>query len=324
MIDFEGFFERPQFAAHAEQLLAAIDRRTDPRRHGDLPAWLGHLAALPDATASVIDLDRVTVTFGQAGDLNNRQQAQLQAALYALRPWRKGPYQVFDTFIDTEWRSDWKWQRLAPYINALQGRNVLDVGCGSGYHCWRMLGAGADYVLGIDPSMRFLVQHMALQKYAQDLRFDFLPLGIEDMPRDLPWFDTVFSMGVLYHRRNPINHLRELFDLLQPGGELVLETLIVDDAEQGLLRPSQRYAMMRNVWSIMTPALILEQLAEAGFLEQRCVDQNITATEEQRSTEWMQFHSLADFLDPQDQSLTVEGYPAPKRAIFIAQKPGVL
>ena len=190
---------------------------------------------------------------------------------------------------------------------------------GTGYHGWRMLGEGAARVLGIDPSMRFLVQFMAVQKYAKDSRFDFLPIGIEDMPESWPVFDTVFSMGILYHRRNPINHLRELRSLMKTGGELVLETLIVDEAENGILSPSGRYAMMRNVWSIMTVDKILSLLDEVGFEQVRCVDQNVTSLEEQRRTPWMQFHSLAEFLDPHNPSKTIEGYPAPKRGIFIAR-----
>jgi len=183
-----------------------------------------------------------------------------------------------------------------------------------------MLGRGARYVMGIDPSMRFLVQHTAIQKYAQDQRFDFLPIGIEDMPNDLPFFDSVFSMGVLYHRRNPINHLYELKQLMQDGGELILETLIIDQVDGGLFTPESRYAQMRNVWSIMTTNKIQQLLEQAGFKNSRCVDQNVTSLDEQRQTQWMQFHSLQQFLDPNDISKTIEGYPAPKRGLFIAEK----
>jgi tRNA (mo5U34)-methyltransferase len=188
-----------------------------------------------------------------------------------------------------------------------------------------MLGAGADFVLGIDPSMRFLVQYLAIQKYINNPQFEFLPIGIEDVPQNWPFFDTVFSMGVLYHRRNPIDHLRELRGLLREEGELVLETLIVDaeflqPEDGGTLHPADRYAMMRNVWSVMTVEKILALLEESGFKNGRCVDQNITSLNEQRQTPWMQFHSLVDFLDPHDHSKTMEGYPAPKRGIFIAQR----
>jgi len=320
MIDFSSFFSRPEFIAWHSDFQAVLEHRVDFKRHGDLVSWLTTLEALPDLVASSIQLDQDTVTIGGSGELDEITKATLHDALFALKPWRKGPYQIFDTFIDTEWRSDWKWQRVSPHISSLRGRKVLDVGCGTGYHCWRMLGDGADYALGIDPSMRFLVQHMAIQKYAQNPAFDLLPIGIEDMPSSMPVFDSVFSMGVLYHRRNPINHILELKNLLADGGELVLETLIIDEIDSGILTPEGRYAQMRNVWSIMTVDKIIELLKQAGFNKIQCVDQNVTSLREQRRTDWMQFHSLKEFLDPDDISKTVEGYPAPKRGLFIATK----
>ncbi|MEM7359824.1 MAG: tRNA 5-methoxyuridine(34)/uridine 5-oxyacetic acid(34) synthase CmoB [Pseudomonadota bacterium] len=320
MIDFSSFLQRQEFQPWVSRFEQAIERRTNPRRHGDLTDWLASLERLPQASPSIVSLNEDTITIGQPNDLSVEEQVQLHSALLSLAPWRKGPYQFFSSFVDTEWRSDWKWQRLQPHISDLSGRIVLDVGCGTGYHCWRMLGAGADYVLGIDPSMRFLVQYLAAQKYLRDRRFDFLPVGIEDMPTDMAMFDSVFSMGVIYHRRNPINHLLELKHLLKSGGELILETLIVDEAENGLLRPEGRYAMMRNVWSLMTPEKLVELLQEAGFEQPRCVDKDVTSLDEQRRTEWMQFHSLEQFLDPLDRAKTIEGHPAPKRGIFIARK----
>ncbi|MGK0438178.1 MAG: tRNA (mo5U34)-methyltransferase [Paracoccaceae bacterium] len=320
MIDFNSFFSRPEFQQWHADFKTALAQRVDPKRHGDLGGWLEIINSLPEIDTTEISLNQDTVTIGSKGVLNQQDKSQLHDALFALKPWRKGPYQIFDTFIDTEWRSDWKWQRVSPHIASLAGRTVLDVGCGTGYHCWRMLGDGADYVLGIDPSMRFIVQHMAVQKYAQNPNFDLLPIGIEDMPGSMPLFDSVFSMGVLYHRRNPINHIIELKNLLASGGELVLETLIIDHIEGGILTPKERYAQMRNVWSIMTVDKIISLIKQAGFTDVQCVDQNVTSLDEQRRTDWMQFHSLKEFLDPHDVSKTIEGYPAPKRGLFIATK----
>jgi tRNA (mo5U34)-methyltransferase len=186
-----------------------------------------------------------------------------------------------------------------------------------------MLGCGADYVLGIDPSMRFQIQHRALQRFARCEQFDMLPIGIEDMPSGLNIFDTIFSMGVLYHRKNPLQHVEELVELLKPGGQLVLETLIMDEqkAPTGIFTPADRYAQMRNVWSVTTISRTLELMSQAGLNNARCVDVNITSLEEQRQTPWMSFHSLAQFLDPNDRTLTIEGYPAPTRGLFIADKP---
>ena len=199
--------------------------------------------------------------------------------------------------------------------------SVLDVGCGSGYHMWRMIGAGAHLAVGIDPTQLFLCQFEAVRKLlGNDQRAHLLPLGIEQLPA-LEAFDTVFSMGVLYHRRSPLDHLWQLKDQLAPGGELVLETLVVEGDENTVLVPGDRYAQMRNVYFIPSAAALKMWLEKCGFIDVRIVDACVTSTEEQRRTEWMTTESLADFLDPQDQRKTVEGYPAPLRAVIIATKP---
>lgn len=290
------------------------------KRYGDLPQWLAALAALPAVKPSHLDV-KDSVTIGLPADITSDQQAQVEQSLRALIPWRKGPFQVFDTYIDTEWRSDWKWDRLAAGISPLTDRTVLDVGCGSGYHCWRMWGAGAKRVIGIDPSPRFVVQFHQIKHFIGAAPVDLLPMGIESLPANLKAFDTTFSMGVLYHRRSPIDHLRELKDTLRPGGELVLETLIVDGELGYSLMPEDRYAQMGNVWFLPSLPTLELWLRRSGFRDIRCIDINTTSTKEQRATEWMRFLSLADFLDPDDPSKTCEGYPAPKRAIMVANKP---
>ena len=295
----------------AEQLSA----RFNQQRYGDLPRWLDALDQLPELPVDTrrTDLDTVTVS--------GSEQVDLRDQLMQFHPWRKGPFSLFGTHIDTEWRSDWKWQRLAPHLSPLGGRKVLDVGCGSGYHCWRSHGAGAAFTLGIDPTPLFNVQFRVLQKYLGYQNVQVLPLGIEDLPAKLHCFDTTFSMGVLYHRKSPIDHLIELRDTLRPGGELVLETLVVDGPEGYSLVPSGRYAKMGNVWFLPSVATLTNWLEKVRFKNVRVVDLNTTSTEEQRTTDWMTYHSLANFLDPEDSAKTLEGYPAPKRTVVIAEAP---
>ena len=128
-------------------------------------------------------------------------------------------------------------------------------------------------------------------------------------------------MGVLYHRRSPLDHLLELKSCLRPGGELILETLIVDGDESTVLIPKERYAQMRNVWFIPSAAMLLLWLQRLGFKNARVVNVCATSVEEQRTTAWTPYNSLNDFLDPENPALTVEKYPAPLRAIFIANAP---
>uniref|UniRef100_UPI003F6BEEAA tRNA 5-methoxyuridine(34)/uridine 5-oxyacetic acid(34) synthase CmoB n=1 Tax=Congregibacter sp. TaxID=2744308 RepID=UPI003F6BEEAA len=192
---------------------------------------------------------------------------------------------------------------------------------GNGYHCWRMRGAGAAEVIGIDPSPLFVIQFAALQRYIQDPAVSVLPMGIEKLPPKLHAFDTAFSMGVLYHRRSPMEHLTTLRDSLRRGGQLVLETLVIEGDERQCLVPQGRYARMGNVWFIPSSAMLVLWLAKLGWKNPRVVDESVTTTEEQRPTDWMSFQSLEHFLDPEDSSLTLEGYPAPRRAIVIAEAP---
>ena len=234
MTPFEFSTSRSDLTTWQNELNQAVKRKSDLKRHGDLPRWLTVLENLPSVTPSSINLSQDSINIGLATDINLHTADQLQKDLLCLSPWRKGPYDFFNIQVDTEWRSDWKWRRLEPHISSLRNRKVLDVGCGNGYHGWRMLGGEAEYVMGIDPSMLFYMQFLATQKYINTSHFDFLPIGIEDMPVKMEFFDTVFSMGVLYHRRNPLNHLIELKELLSASGELVLETLIIDEIEGGV------------------------------------------------------------------------------------------
>jgi len=321
----EGSLLKPWAKILPEQLHNLFNEKV----HGDQQRWLDALENLPaiDNVTSDLNQDRIQLS---SENISEEQGALVKAGLQQLSPWRKGPFQFFDTHIDTEWRSDWKWQRIAPHLAPLEGRTILDVGCGSGYHMWRMLGEGAHRVVGVDPSRLFLAQFQAFKQYAQSglvnqsgleepLNIDLLPLRMEDVPRPLKAFDTTFSMGVLYHRKSPLDHMAELKDTLKPGGQLVLETLVIEGELGEVLMPEDRYAQMRNVWFLPSCETLLLWARRVGFKNPRIVEKNVTSLDEQRSTDWMQYQSLTDFLDPEDKTKTAEGYPAPYRATLIAE-----
>lgn len=241
-----------------------------------------------------------------------------EAALRKLMPWRKGPWSFGNLTIDTEWRSDWKWARLQPHLSSLSGKRVLDVGCGNGYFGGRLLKAGARAVIGIDPTLLYCMQHLAVATIAGNSNNWVLPLTLEEAPLQA-CFDTVLSMGVIYHRRDPIDHAHRLFECTHSGGEVVLESLIMTGDQS--LYPPDRYARMRNIHVIPTTNQMINWLTQVGFINTRLVDITPTSQDEQRTTDWMRFESLQEALDQHDPSRTVEGHPAPVRAIVIAQKP---
>ncbi|AUM12626.1 tRNA 5-methoxyuridine(34)/uridine 5-oxyacetic acid(34) synthase CmoB [Ketobacter alkanivorans] len=320
-MDYSRFFKHisqtglAPFADHLSRMLAAVE----PDKHGDYERWQQALNGLPQVAVSSMAFDASAVRVGQVDDCDASVRQQIEQCLRGLHPWRKGPFELCGVHVDTEWRSDWKWDRLAPHIDPLHGRTVLDIGCGSGYHLWRMLGAGAAMTIGVDPSLLFQMQFRAIEHFTGPQPVYHLPLGIEHLPAEMRAFDTVFSMGVLYHRRSPFDHLIELRDLLRPGGQLVLETLIIE-AEQGqVLVPDGRYARMGNVWFLPSVPTLIQWLQKVRFKNVRCVDVTATSVQEQRSTDWMTFQSLPDFLDPSDPQRTIEGYPGPRRAIILAE-----
>ena len=301
MIDFEGLglcLGDLGLSAWRTPLETLIKERLSPQAHGNLPRWLSVLEDLP---ASDPDTSR---------DL-----------LLKLSPWRKGPFSLDGIEIDAEWRSDMKWGRLQHAIEPLDGRNVLDVGCGNGYYALRMMDAGAKYVIGIDPTVLYVVQFLAVSKFLTPSGVYVLPLRLDELPGESRAFDATFSMGVLYHQRSPLQHLRDLKGTIRPGGQLVLETIYIPGEESYACTPADRYARMRNVWLLPTLAELTTWLARSGFRDIDIIDTAVTTTDEQRTTEWMPFESLRDALDPGDASRTIEGWPAPRRVMAIAKVP---
>ena len=320
-INLEVFFEftkNSNLEQFHPQLRHVLQQHYELKNHGRSIEWDRALESMPQiecADYSFTD-DSVCIVKPEHLALDSMEYKQ---HLKAFMPWRKGPWNLLGVEIQTEWHSDWKWQRIEPHISPLEGRQVLDIGTGNGYFLFRMLGAGASLALGIDPTRIFLYQFHAAQRLLPANGAYLLPLRSEHLPA-FGCFDTVFCLGVLYHRRSPIDHIQELMSYLRPGGELVLETLVVPGDINTILVPPERYAKMANVWFLPSTDALENMLRKVGLENVRTVDVSQTTTAEQRATEWMTFHSLADFLDPNDPSRSIEGHPAPLRATLVATK----
>jgi tRNA (mo5U34)-methyltransferase len=308
LTDFELY--GPLLFSAAQSVLQRSDARTEALRL--------LIQKLPEKRPSsqALDMDRITI--GRPSDLSADQQDRLEAVLLGLKPWRKGPFDFFGIQVDSEWNSALKWRRVAPHIAPLADRRVLDVGCSNGYYLFRMAAHNPRLALGIEPYAAYYHQYLALQHFLQAPAIYCLPLKLEDLTGITGWFDTLFCMGILYHRRSPLDTLAQLKRLLTPGGQLILETLIITADDDSALFPRSRYASMRNVYFIPTVGCLQNWLTRCGFGHIRCVDVTPTSLEEQRKTPWIDSDSLDSFLDPADDRLTLEGYPAPVRAVVIA------
>ncbi len=291
----------------------------DAIRHGDHRRWQRLVAELPVIAPSQVTFDDL-ITIGHPDDCDESSRELIRKRFRELIPWRKGPFSLFGIHIDSEWQSHLKWRRLAAAIEPLAGRCVLDVGSGNGYSSLRMRSAGAKLVIGLEPHIPYYGQFSALKHFIPGVPVWVLPLALEQLPHPLAEFDTVFSMGVLYHRRSPLDHLLRLADCLKPGGQMVLESLVVEGEAGYSLLPKDRYAGMSNIWFIPSVATLITWLERCGFQNVRVIDLSLTSIEEQRPTVWMPFDSLQHFLTPENHLITVEGHPAPLRAIILGNK----
>jgi len=277
------------------------------------------LETLPVINPSFIDLESRVITIGNSSDLTCADQKLIKDKLRQLCPWRKGPFNLFGIFIDSEWQSWMKWERLNHHISDLKGRRILDIGSSNGYYMFRMAASNPLMVLGLEPQSTFYFQYLSMQKFLKLENVFCLPVPHDELPKMDKYFDTVFCMGVLYHRKSPVQMLKDICDSMRSGGELILENLIINTKKNYCLFPKNRYAKMRNIFFIPDLLVMESWLLRAGFKDIRCVDITKTSIEEQRKTRWIQTETLKDFLDPNDSDKTVEGYPAPLRAIFIAK-----
>lgn len=283
---------------------------------GDIGRWEQALAELPPISQPSIDVHEGLLQLSPHTDV-------LAATLKEFHPWRKGPLQLGNQKINTEWRSDWKWERVAPHID-LTNKRLLDIGCGNGYYLFRMLEQSPEWALGVDPYLPYVMQFRCLQHFAgQHRQIEVFPIGVEHLPKKAPCFDFVFSMGILYHQKSPLEHLMHCRDLTTKGGEVILETIVLPPSyskSTDCLVPDGRYAKMKNVNFLPSVEMLLGWLRKVQFKSAAVLDYCKTTVDEQRATEWMTFESLPNFLHKDNHDLTIEGYPAPWRVVIKATK----
>ena len=284
------------------------DRRID--------GWLEILSRLPSILNAEVELIN-----GVNIDFDIKDNDEIERLLLQLIPWRKGPFRINNIFIDSEWDSAIKWKRFQKLNLDLDGKSILDVGSGNGYYAFRMVGMGVDKVLCLEPNLAHVSQFSAINHFVNSEKIRMIPERIEESGLANSKFDVIFSMGLMYHQRNPSEHLNNLKDLLADNGKLVLET-IISPKECGIaLEPSNgKYASMPNVHFVHTDngcKSIFGNLSLQVYAESDLV---VTNDKEQRATKWMPFKSFESALNPQNKSITIEGYPAPKRKFYVLGK----
>ncbi|MGP1450522.1 MAG: tRNA 5-methoxyuridine(34)/uridine 5-oxyacetic acid(34) synthase CmoB [Wolinella sp.] len=300
--------------AMLEDVIAERERWLERKDIAPLRSQVDSLL-IPEVAEVGLSNDAVEVLFKS---VSAEEQAAIEHVARALKPWRKGPFALGELFIDSEWVSAKKYALLEPHIN-LAGKDVADIGCNNGYYMFRMLSQNPKSITGFDPSPLCRTQFDFINRFVcSQIRFEMLGVEhLEDYGRE---FDVLFCLGVLYHRSDPIKCLKSLNKGLRAGGELVLDTLMIEGEGEVALTPRLRYAKMANVYFIPTFNALKNWLERAGFSNISLLAVSKTEASEQRKTEWIDSQSLEDFLSPNSYDFTIEGYPAPRRIYIKAYK----
>lgn len=256
----------------------------------DTPSWshilnkrgeelYGYIEALPDINLNTLTVECGRVHFSGVHPLSEDQIATIKTVLKRFISWRKGPFKIDSLVIDSEWKSDMKWDRISCDF---KNKRILDIGCGNGYYLWRCAVEGARAVVGLDPYSLYVYQYLALHRFHCNPAVCFLPFSFHDVVCAKPVMDIVMCMGVLYHLRNPFECLQYIKRCLKPNGHALIETLILDHDEPTCLTPTGRYANMKNVWFIPSRKTLTYWIKKAGFRSVECTDISMTTQTEQR------------------------------------------
>ncbi|MCB0193083.1 MAG: tRNA 5-methoxyuridine(34)/uridine 5-oxyacetic acid(34) synthase CmoB [Anaerolineae bacterium] len=275
--------------------------------------------SVADVRSDTFDFSSDVVTVGRATDLSGEQPQRWQQALEAFRPWKKGPFDLFGTLIDAEWRSDLKWNRITPHIKPLTGRRVADIGCHNGYFMFRMADQQPACIIGFEPVAKHYWNFQLIQNVVRQEQLTFELLGVEHIDLYPRFFDTIFCLGILYHHPDPLGLLVKLRKALAPGGEIVIDCQGIPGDAPVALTPPGRYARARGIWFLPTQSCLTNWLTRTGFSKQRSIFAAPLSSQEQRRTLWADIDSLSDFLDPTDPTRTIEGHPAPWRYYVVAE-----
>ncbi len=269
-----------------------------------------NIAPLQEALKSLED-GSWEVELGDIISVNGVAPKDVDKIAKMMMPWRKGPFKLFDTFIDSEWRSYIKYNLLRKHFN-LKDKRVADIGCNNGYYLFRMQEDAPKSLVGFDPSPLYKTQFEFINHFVKsDIVYELL--GVEHLEFYEEKFDVIFCLGVLYHRSDPVAMLKSLYKGLDKKGEVILDTFYIEGDDEVCLCPESSYSKIPNIYFVPTIKALRNWCLRAGFKSFEVLETSVTNSNEQRKTEWIEGESLENFLDENDKSKTVEGYPAPAR-----------
>lgn len=111
-----------------------------------------------------------------------------------------------------------EWHTLKNMLPDFHGKNILDLGCGFGWHCRFAMENGAKSVIGIDLSERMLAKAMEINNLP-GIQYERIALEEVDYPAEK--FDIILSSLTLHYVESFDSIAQNIYKWLTPGGSFV-------------------------------------------------------------------------------------------------------
>ena len=180
--------------------------------------------------------------------------------------------------------------QLFELIGDVKGKNILDLGCGSGGHDRKLIEMGANYVLGIDISKNMLNE---AKKLNTSDKIEYLELSMNDIDQLDKKFDLVVSSLAIHYIEDYDSLCRKVYNLLVDGGEFIFSHghpmdsarilkdyskhyVIINDKKYFLLSDYNNEGLRKNFWYVegvetyhRNMSHLVNGLIDAGFVLER-------------------------------------------------------
>jgi len=117
------------------------------------------------------------------------------------------------------------FEELRTYLNGSHPARILEIGPKDGHDTRRLLQLKPDVLTLIDlPRMKETNESWLCEMDASSIQYISANFMYSDRMETLEPYDFIWCTGVLYHNPEQLRMVKKLYDLMKPGGVLVLES----------------------------------------------------------------------------------------------------
>ncbi len=106
-------------------------------------------------------------------------------------------------------------RKLLPDLN---GKSVLDLGCGYGHNCVDFVNRGANRVVGIDISEKMLA---VAEKESVNDKIEYRNMSMTDISKLAETFDFIYSSLAFHYVKDFDTFAKDMYSVLNAGGQLL-------------------------------------------------------------------------------------------------------